>query len=696
MPKPGVRPTSLGANFQRGVEASAPRSFGSGEDSREEALRTRLGAAASGILFVAAMGASLFFNGFRGEWFGIALALFTLWLLSIFWRAHGLELRLPAGVLAILLGLYWLWFGITLLWHPVPQMGTAYFWILGTLPLAFFGNLIEPDGAAHWRVIASGALALAVLLAAWSLWQFFVLRTWPRSAFLDANSHAGFLNLVTLPAAGIWLAGGSRERESRGILLTAIPSVVLFLLLFAVFLSKGRAAGLSLGLGLALLLSLGARRAPRRSVVLAVLAAVAFTAANTAWHGEVAQRIQQTLFTPAEAGVNRFLIWRQAWSMLGENPWTGIGIGTFWLRWPIWRAPEDMSAGFFVHNDYLQLWLEAGIVAPLLLAAALATALVGAAKALPAASFSRRMELGGLAGGVLALALHGFFNFNLYQLPVLMLAGALLARLESLTRDAAGIRALSFAGAMSRWGFRGLSSALALLMFAYAGSQAAYAYLYRRGVVESREGHYAAADTTFLAAARMAPMADNVLMTHADLMRRLAGGLPDADAEKREFLYRSAIEMLTRARALNPYRAENALILGQLVQDNPTLYGPGWRDEALSRYREALGLDPRQYAARTAMAELLLAQGESDAGRRVVEEGLRYWYPATTKLVPYYELVRRLRLEAGEMSGVQEMDERLRAIREADVRLDPFLLDPPPAAGGTGAAPAGVGSTESR
>ncbi len=46
--------------------------------------------------------------------------------------------------------------------------------------------------------------------------------------------------------------------------------------------------------------------------------------------------------------------------MLQDAPWHGIGPGLFWLAYPPYRAAADNSGGFYVHNDYLQLWLEGG------------------------------------------------------------------------------------------------------------------------------------------------------------------------------------------------------------------------------------------------------------------------------------------------------------------------------------------------
>ena len=55
--------------------------------------------------------------------------------------------------------------------------------------------------------------------------------------------------------------------------------------------------------------------------------------------------------------------------MLMDAPWLGIGLGTYWLYWPTYRHPDDTSGGFYVHNDYLQIWIETGLPGFLLLLA---------------------------------------------------------------------------------------------------------------------------------------------------------------------------------------------------------------------------------------------------------------------------------------------------------------------------------------
>ena len=60
---------------------------------------------------------------------------------------------------------------------------------------------------------------------------------------------------------------------------------------------------------------------------------------------------------------DRFDMWRSALDMFLEYPLLGTGLATFTLRYPALRAfSETSSAGFFTHNDYLQLLAELGVI----------------------------------------------------------------------------------------------------------------------------------------------------------------------------------------------------------------------------------------------------------------------------------------------------------------------------------------------
>lgn len=646
------------------------------------------------LLFTGAVTGALFFNGIHVVSFTASLALLNLWLACVVWQNYQTGLHFPKTGLALTLTLFWLWLGVSLLWHPAPLIGINYFWIVGSLPLAFWIYTLAPDQNRLWRLLAGAALLIGVLLAGWAVYQHFALDIAPRSAFLDINSHAAFLNLIALPASAYFLfqrmsaqtpslsedihppfpGGGGRGEGERSLTLThflrgsenKILGVLLFVMFFAIALTKGRAAMLSFALGLGLLVWMAWGHAPRRNIwTLLALVTGAYLMANVTWGGGVGERLQ-TVLNPASAGSDRYIIWQQAWEMMKSAPWLGAGIGTFWLAWPPWRDPADNSGGYYVHNDYLQIWIETGLPGILLLLVVLATALWLFVRVLKNArtTAATRIEITGLFAGLLAIAAHSFFNFNFYVLPTLILAGVVLGRFHQLATQAQPAPAIRFHPAvwLGKPAWRTLAVLCALFPLGYFASQGLSDYYYQQALRQSLAGKQEAASDSLRTASRLSPLADNVLNTYADLFRHLVAALPADAHEDRKVLYTASYELLDRAQQLNTLRAQIFLTRGQLYQQNPALTGAGWFEQASTEYQTALGLDPRLYQARVAYAQLLLSRDQTAEAGRILEAGIPYYYFGAPDILQYYELTRWMREQAGNAAGAAEIEARVKGI----------------------------------
>ena len=609
-------------------------------------------------LLLAALIFSLFFNGIRVECFTTSLALLNLWLACVLWQNYSYGLHVPNTGLTLSLTLLWLWLGLSLLWHPAPLIGINYFWIVGSLPLAFWIYTLSHDHNRLWHFLSRAALLTGIVLAVWAFYQVFVQHGIARSVFLDINSHAAFLNLIALPAAAYFLLQPPQARSAK------ILGALLFILLFALALTKGRGALLSFALGAALLVWMAWGHAPRRNIwTLLALIAGAYLLANVTWGGGISGRLQAVIFSPASAGTDRFIIWQQAWEMMQHAPWLGTGIGTFWLAWPPWRNRTDESGGYYVHNDYLQLWIEAGLPAILLLLAVLATTLWLFVRVMKNARTApnTRIEITGLFAGLLAIAAHSFFNFNLYVLPTLILAGVVLGRFHQLTAAVLETGRFSFHPLRSirKRVYSTLVVLLALFPLGYFATQAASDYYYQQALRQSMAGKMEAAGDSLSRAARLSPLADNVLNTYADFFRHLLTALPVAARQDREALYAASLELLDKAQRLNALRTQIFLARGLLYQQNPDLAGERWFELAAAEYQAALKLDPRFYKARAAYAQLLSSRGDTPAAKQLLEHGMRYWYFETPEILQYYELTRWAHQQAGEISQARKLEARV-------------------------------------
>jgi O-antigen ligase len=136
--------------------------------------------------------------------------------------------------------------------------------------------------------------------------------------------------------------------------------------------------------GLAALI-IGLSRERRILAVLAVLGIVALLAVAP---------LQERFLQLLDAGGNmsgRDILWRGAWMIAGDRPLTGFGLRTFHEVFPLFEIMPDKGVGSW-HNDYLQVYMDSGLIAllPLLVSLGFVFALaVRALRGWPAGSLQR-------------------------------------------------------------------------------------------------------------------------------------------------------------------------------------------------------------------------------------------------------------------------------------------------------------------
>ncbi len=625
------------------------------------------------LLLAGALVASLFFNGTYIEYFAVSLALLCLLTLAVLWRGYDDTMHLSRGALTLALTLFWAWLALGLLWSRVPYVSMVNFWWVGSFAFVFWLATLTPEPERCWRWSSRIVLLIGVSLAGMALYQLLILNSDPRSTFLSRNSHAAMLILIAIPTSSYFLLSSGRWRHVTG--------VALFVLFLAIAVTGSRGVLLSLFLGAGLLAAVAYRHVERRR--LAVWAAIilgAYLAANLLLQGWLAGRLS-SVFDPTYAGHDRFLIWRQALKMALDFPWLGVGLGTFWLWWPPYRHPADSSAGFYVHNDYLQIWIETGLPG-LLLLLAVEIAVVALfirmlrGRNVPGAA---RVEAAGLFGGLAAIGFHTFFDFDLYIQPILLTIGLMLARLQFLDGAYHPVSPIVFAparrvGRRAYYVITSLVLLLPLLYFASLGLSARFTVLGREHAIQ---GRWVEASQTLNRAWQLMPTSDITLVTHAEMLRQAIPALPAGAQTQRITLYREALALLADAEKVNPRRTQIYYIRGMLYQQNPALAGPHWPELAAESYRLALRNDPRAFWARMAYAQMLLGQQRIAEARETLERGIEYWYAPEPNVFMYYQLTAQLRARTGDLAGAQTLYKKMEQMqRSVLVRTDPFGPQP--------------------
>lgn len=630
-------------------------------------------AALAGALMVAvALALAVFYQGPQIPLLAAAQFLLVAWVALSLTRCYARGVRLPLTPLTASVTLFWMWLAVSLTWSTVPVTSIVNFWWVGSVVLAFWAYTAAPERDRVWFYASRLALAGALALCAYALWQLFVLHQPPRSTFVNIHSFAALMMLVALPLGGYFLIAWHRRAHRRT--LYALGAC-LFVLYFTIATTEGRGTSLSILLSLTVFSTVAARTLGRRPVLVLVGVVLgAYAVANAVLHGGLGDRFA-TLTDPASAALPRLLIWRGSWAMLMQRPLWGIGLGTYYLAWPPFRDAADTSLGFFAHNDYLQIWIEAGLPALLLLLSVFVSVLVMLVRLLrnARAEAALRIEALGLFAGLFAVAAHSFLDFNLYILSISITAGLVLGRFHERVGAALPPRVYTLQPrrVLQAPAYRISVVLIALFPLLYFVALGVSDHLYKRGFAFAAAGKLLEADKAFSWSERLLPGDDKVLTMHADLYRHVVKRLPPSAATERRSLYAAALAMLDEAQSANPYRSLVHVVRGRLWQDNPGFAGPHWREKTEAEYAKAIALNPRFFATRMDYAKLLLDAGRRDDAYRILNAGMGYWYYPVEPVLAYYGFTASVARALGNGARVREIDRKMDALRRAIARVVP-------------------------
>jgi O-antigen ligase len=621
----------------------------------------------SALGVAAALGLAVFYHGPQLSLLAGAQFLLVTWLALSLLTSYTNGIRVPLSPLSVSLTLFWLWLAISLWWTTVPVTSVINFWWIGTAALVFWCYTLSPERERIWFYLARFLPIGALVLCAFAMVQLFLLHQSPRSTFVNIHSFAALVMLVALPLSAYFLL--AQHQRSNRVVIYGIGAC-LFIFFFTIASTEGRGTALSLIVGMTVLAAFAWRSVGIRPILgLVGLLLGAYIAANLILHGGFTDGRLATLSDPASAGAPRFLIWRGSWDLLMANPLWGIGLGTYYLAWPPYRDPTDNTLGFFVHNDYLQIWIEGGLPALLLLLAVFGAALFMLVRFLRRSRIpvTTKLETLGLFCGLLAVAAHSFLDFDLYILPISIVAGLILGRFHECIRTVVPMRehVLQPARITQPRAYRAIVVLLALFPLSYFIALGVSDQLYKRGFTLAAQGKLQEADQAFTWAERLLSFDDKVLMMHADLYRHVLQRLPPSAESERRALYEAALAMLDEAESANPYRPLVYVVRARLFQDNQDFAGPEWRAQAEAAYVRALTLDPRYFLTRIAYAELLRQSGREMEAFGVLERGMAYWYYPGQPVFAYYDFTARLARLVGQNARAVEIERQMEDLQRA-------------------------------
>lgn len=331
---------------------------------------------------------------------------------------------------------------------------------LSTLIVYFAATLVFVDTPHRLHVLVRTIMIFGFLLAIFGLTQSFIsptkvygMRELSQSTafgpFINRHHFAGYMELTISLPLGLLLAGSiDKEKRllylfvaglmgvalvmtsSRGGIISLVGEIVFLVIVTAIWKNQGERE----------------RRRVRSSWLKGAAARVALAAAL------IVGLFAGVILLGGEFSLNRFIdsvntddpttgrahFWSVTLDVIKANPVVGTGLGAYGVIYTRYDTRNGLYRLEQAHNDYLQIFSDAGVVG-----GALGFAFVvilfyrGFARAKSRDDFRRGVALAAL-GGCFAVLIHSFFDFTLHTTSnaLLFLVLAALATLNGRVEDA--------------------------------------------------------------------------------------------------------------------------------------------------------------------------------------------------------------------------------------------------------------------
>ena len=605
------------------------------------------------LFFISSLAISLFYTG-NNTWLFTASYVFIIFIFALVLKQrfyNSIDIPINGVLLSSVLLLAW--FAISIFPSQIKYLTIYNFFWVGSLLIVFFIFTFHENKDKIWNTIWPAILLLALTWACYGLIQHYYFHVSPNASFLNRNSLAALINLSLIPASGYFLL----KEDSRPwkFLNNKTLSIILIFLFLTTFIITSRGGSLSLILGFIIMISLLRKQLVMPQLYsLLIIVFISYLLSNLsqifiadapAAFTERMMSLQDT----SKAGNSRFIIWESLIPLFKEMPWYGFGLGSLWLFWPPHRPASDTSAGFFAHNDYMQMTLEAGYPGIFLLVILFGFLLYGFIRALKInvhtneLTLLQRVEMVSLFSALTTFAAHSFFTYNFYVLPLLIIAGLYLARVNqiiSLNSDSfKTLPALKLY--FKPLIFLFCSVGLVFILGSYFLSLSFSNHYNGQAKKLMQQKKYQDANALFLKAQSIAPLMDNPFFSHADLLRRGANTLIGVNKiDQANSLLKYAHVNLDKAEKLNPLRPQTHHI-------RALIYEREQPEKAISEYKKALKLDPRFLFSRINLAKLLHKNSQLKQALEVLYQGIDYNYPIDQTMLKYMRLFAKLSREAG-------------------------------------------------
>lgn len=617
------------------------------------------------VLLIASLIAALFYTGLDMSLYSTCFVVLSLCFALVMWQRFKNPVSISLNPVFISITLLLFWYAVTIFTSDITYLSLHSFFSLGSIYIIFILYTLIENKDEVWKTIWPLLLLIVFIWAVWGLVQYYYLRIATNASFLNRNTLAALINLALIPASGYFLL----DEKLRGwkIINNKFFSLILFILFLTTFIITSRGGSLSLAFGFILLFALLWQHVKKANFIkLFSIMLIAFLFAHFSpvlFHTSLADFSERmiSLTDVSRAGNPRFIIWNSLLPLFKEAPWYGLGLGSLWIYWAPHRPANDQSAGFFAHNDYMQMTLEAGYPGILLLVVLFIFIVVGLVRTLKSTQLALlpRVEVVSLFAALATYAAHSMFTYNFYVLPLLIIAGLYLARFSQLAfttcKNVKVLPALKTYFVPATY-IISLGGIVIILCSYFIAATLSIDYNNKANQL-MLQNKYDEADANYVKAQRLAPLVDNPFFSHANMLMNAAFKLKQAGKDKdAEDLFLLAHRKLDHAEKLNPLRHQIFHIRGILFINHHQ------QQKAKLQFEKALSLAPRYLHSRIQLATLLHKEKDLAGAIKVLHKGLFYKYPAGREVVDYLTIYSQYAKEAGDEKFSRHLENEVRRV----------------------------------
>ena len=435
------------------------------------------------------------------------------------------------------------------------------------------------------------------------------------SVFVNPNHHAGFLNcIIPITFSFLFFSRGRKIAKIIGVL-------ALCVMVFALYLTKSRGGWIAATLVTSVLMFLFLKKSVAKySVPLLVIGVLSVGVGVFYFSDGFRERLLGVFSTNSnQSGMFRAWLWLPAFQMWVDHPIFGVGPGQFNIRFPEYRTALTQLNPIHVHNDFLEILVEYGLIGGLLVLGLIGQIFtiinpalkreVGCIIKTGCVYSDKTFVFIGCTASTIGILVHSFFEFNLRIPAILMLLAICVSLLLALSDQE------SMARVTLKYKKASLVYSLAVVgLVIYSAPiwfQLAREDRLLQSALQRFEGNpYLFSD--LVEASRIMP--DNP-ETHFWLGEEIRRSI-EKKSISTSFSIAEALVCLNRSSIINPFNARTQMTIGRALLEK------GDRTEAYAAFEKAYKMSPNDTLTINPLVGVALAQGDAIRARLLVDKSL--------------------------------------------------------------------------